>query len=202
MRLPLKSNDWESIQLGKPIFLHRDVPKGWWEEYGTLAHGKFRPLLFLARSGMASQTWTEVRRMLEPIGVDQWVYELAHKYGMRDGFACPVGGRWAVIFWSRRELSNILTQQTRIVIFAAASCAALRLEQLVCLDVDRMGSRVHLTPAKRRSCVWCRWEGSRVTWPKLSGSERKQSVATSKRRRSSSARAIDRTRLPKPYDRT
>ena len=146
VRLPLKSNDWESIQLGKSIFLHRDVPKGWWEEYRTLAHGKFRPLLFLARSSMASQTWTEVRRMLEPIGIDQWVYELALKYGMRDGLTCPVGGRWAVIFWSRKELSNILTQQTRIVIVAAASFAALRLEQLACLDVDRIGSRAHLTP--------------------------------------------------------
>ena len=146
VRLPLKSNDWESIQLGKSIFLHRDAPKGWWEEYGTLAHGKFRPVLFLARSSMASQTWTEVRRMLEPIGIDKWVYELAFKYGMRDGLTCPVGGRWAVIFWSRKELSNILTQQTRILIFAAASFAALRLEQLASLDVDRIGSRAHLTP--------------------------------------------------------
>ena len=65
---------------------------------------------------------------------------------MRDGLTCPVAGRWVVIFWSRRELSNILTQQTRIVIFAAASFAALRLEQLACLDVDRIGSRAHLTP--------------------------------------------------------
>ena len=65
---------------------------------------------------------------------------------MRDGLTCPVGGRWAVIFWSRRELSNILSQQTRIVIFAAASFAALRLEQLASLDVDRIGSRAHLTP--------------------------------------------------------
>jgi LuxR family quorum sensing-dependent transcriptional regulator len=146
VRLPLKSNDWESIQLGKSMFLHRDVPKGWWEEYGTVAQGKFRPLLSLAKSSMASQTWTEVRRMLEPVGIDQWVYELALKYGMRDGLTCPVGGRWAVIFWSRKELSNILTQQTRIVIFAAASFAALRLEQLASLDVDRIGSRAHLTP--------------------------------------------------------
>ena len=46
VRLPLKSNDWESIQLGKSMFLHRDVPKGWWEEYGTVAQGKFRPQLF------------------------------------------------------------------------------------------------------------------------------------------------------------
>ena len=146
VRLPLKSNDWESIQLGKLLFLHRDVPKGWWEEYDAVAQGKFRPQLFLARSSMASYTWTEVKRMFQPIGIDQWVYEMALKYGMRDGFTCPIAGRWVVVFWSRKELSNILTQQTRIMVFAAASFAALRLEQLACLDVGRIGSRAHLTP--------------------------------------------------------
>ena len=146
VRLPLKSNDWESIQLGKSLFLHRDVPKGWWEEYDAVAQGKFRPQLFLARSSMASYTWTEVKRMFQPIGIDQWVYELALKYGMRDGFSCPIAGRWVVVFWSRRDLSKVWTQQARIVLFAAASFAALRLEQLACLDVDRIGSRAHLPP--------------------------------------------------------
>ena len=146
IRLPIKSNDWDSIQLGKSLFLHKDVPKGWWEEFGTAAHGKFRPLLFLARSNMASLTWTEVRRKFEPIGIDQLAYDLALKYGMRDGLSCPVAGRWLVIFWSRQALSNVLTQEARIMIFAAASFAALRLEQLACLDVDRIGSHVHLTP--------------------------------------------------------
>ncbi len=124
-RFPLKSTDWSSIQLGKSAFLHKDVPEGWWEEHNALAQGKFRPILFLARSSMASSTWTEVTRMLEPIGVDRWSTELAFKYGMRDGFTCPVGGRWVVAFWSRRNLSNILTQQIRIMVFAAASFAAL-----------------------------------------------------------------------------
>ena len=145
-RFPLKSTDWSSIQLGKSAFLHRDVPEGWWEEHNALAQGKFRPLLFLARSSMASSTWTEVTRMLEPIGVDRWSTELAFKYGMRDGFTCPVGGRWVVAFWSRRNLSGILTQPIRIMVFAAASFAALRLEQLAGPDAARIGSRAHLTP--------------------------------------------------------
>ena len=76
----------------------------------------------------------------------RWVYELALKYGMRDGLSCPVGGRWVVAFWSRKELSKILTPQARILIFAAASFAALRLEQLAGPDVDRIGSRARLTP--------------------------------------------------------
>jgi len=145
-RFPLKSGDWGSIQLGRSVFLHRDVPQGWWEEYDALGRGKFRPTLFLARSSMASCTWTEVRRIFEPIGVDQWSYELALKYGMRDGFTCPVAGRWVVAFWSRRDLSSILTQPIRIMVFAAANFAALRLEQLAGPDVARIGSRAQLTP--------------------------------------------------------
>lgn len=146
VRLPLKSGDWEAIQLGKSAFLHKDVPKGWWEEYKIVARGRFRPLLSLAQSSIASHTWTEVRRMLEPIGVDRWADELALKYGMRDGLACPVGGRWVVTFWSRRDLSKVLTQQMRIMIVAAASFAVLRLEQLAGLDSTRIGNRGRLTP--------------------------------------------------------
>ena len=47
------------------------------------AQGKFRPVLFLAASSVAPCTWTEVRRMHQPIGVDQWSYELALEHEMR-----------------------------------------------------------------------------------------------------------------------
>ena len=139
-RFPLKSGDWESVQLGKSAFVHKDVPEGWWEDYNAFAAGKFRPMLFLARSSLASFTWTEVRRMFQPVGVDQWAYELALKYGMRDGLTCPVGGRWVVTFWSRRDVSNILTAPIRILLVAAANFAALRLEQLAGPDPDRLGA--------------------------------------------------------------
>jgi DNA-binding CsgD family transcriptional regulator len=145
-RFPVKSGDWESVQLGKSVFVHRDVPERWWEEYNALARGKFRPALFLAASSMSSYTWTEVRHLLQPIGVDRWAHELALKHGMRDGFTCPVGGRWVVAFWSRKDLSNILTRPIRIMICAAASFAALRLEQLAAPDPGILGSRVRLTP--------------------------------------------------------
>lgn len=144
-RFPLKSGDWGAIQLGKSAFLHRDVPEGWWEEYHALARGKFRPMLFLAASSMASHTWTEARRLFQPIGVDQWTYELALKHGMRDGLTCPVGGRWVVAYWSSKELSRTITQPIRIIVYAAASFAALRLEQLVDRDPDHVGSHAHLT---------------------------------------------------------
>ena len=83
---------------------------------------------------------------MQPIGIDKWTYELALKYGMRDGLTCPVGGRWVVAFWSRKELSNVLTQPIRLLLFAAASIAALRLEQLVDLNSNRFGPRGQLTP--------------------------------------------------------
>ena len=83
--------------------------------------------------------------MVEPIGVEQLKYDLELKYGMRDGLSCPVSGRWMVVFWSRKVLSSILTQPLRVVIFAAASYAALRLEQLAGPDPKRIGSRCSLT---------------------------------------------------------
>jgi LuxR family quorum sensing-dependent transcriptional regulator len=143
-RFPQKPADWESVQLGKSAFLHKSVPDGWWEEYDTLARGKFRPMLYLAASSMAMHTWTEVRRMHQPIGVDTWTYDLGLKHGMRDGLTCPVGGRWVVAFWSNKELANIVTQPMRVIICAAASFAALRLEQLI--EPKMFGEHAHLTP--------------------------------------------------------
>jgi LuxR family quorum sensing-dependent transcriptional regulator len=145
-KFPVKSGDWDAIKLGKAVFIHRDVPAGWWEEYQLLAEGRFRPILFLARSSLAVHTWTEGRRMFEPVGVDRWSYELALKYGMRDGLTCSIASRWVVAFWSRKELSKILAAPVRIMVFAAASFAALRLEQLVGLNADWIGTRSRLTP--------------------------------------------------------
>ena len=145
-RLPVKAAGLEAIQLGKSCFLHESVPGGWWEEYTALAKTQFTPAIFLARSSLASFTWTEITQRFEPIGADRWSFDLGLKYGMRDGLTYGVGGRWVVAFWSRKELSNILTTAARIPICAAASVAALRLEQLAGPDVDRMATSPRLTP--------------------------------------------------------
>jgi hypothetical protein len=108
-RLPLNSRDWaSSLRLGKAAFLHKSVPEGWWEEYDALAHGKFRPMLFLAASSMAMHSWTEVRRMFQPIG--WWL-----------------SGR-------ARSFPDIVTRPMRITIGAAAGYAALRMELLADRD--------------------------------------------------------------------
>jgi LuxR family quorum sensing-dependent transcriptional regulator len=145
-RLPLRSGEWSSIRIGRTVFLHRSVPQEWWQEYETLAGARFRPIMYLAASSMAMHTWGEVRRMLQPIGIDKWIYDLALKHGMRDGLSCPVGGRWVVGFWSRRDLANIVTRPVKIMLCGAASFAALRLEQIVDADPKRIGAHVRLTP--------------------------------------------------------
>jgi LuxR family quorum sensing-dependent transcriptional regulator len=145
-RMPIKSGDWRSIELGKSAFLHKDVPENWWHEYEALIESRFRPVLFLASSSIGAYTWTEARRLFQPVGVDQISLDLALKHGLRDGFTCPVGGRWVVGFWSRRDLSNVLTRPMRIMVFAAASFAALRLEQIVPPDPAIFGTRRRLTP--------------------------------------------------------
>jgi LuxR family quorum sensing-dependent transcriptional regulator len=145
-RFPRVATDWGSIKLGKSVFLHGSVPKGWWEEYVALADKNFTPALFLARTSLASFTWTETRRALEPIGVDRWSEELALKYGMRDGLTYPVGARWVVVFWSPKVLTDLLSRSVRFLLCAAANLAAQRLEQLAGPDVGRLGTRPRLTP--------------------------------------------------------
>lgn len=144
-RFPLKWGDWNTVEKGKSVFLHRGVPRGWWDEYAVLARREPDPGLIMARMSLAPFTWTESRQMLEPLGVDRWSDELALKHGMRDGFTCPVGARWVVVFWSRRVLT-VLTEQMRAMIFMAANFAVIRLEQVTDPDPHRVGSVTVLTP--------------------------------------------------------
>ncbi len=145
VRFPVNDASWKSLRAGKSVFLHKEVPEGGWDEYVAVACGRFRPVLFMAKSSLATYTWTDVSRLLEPIGVDRWFFDLALKYGMRDGLTCPIGGRWVVAFWSRRPLDNVLTEWDRISINSASNLAALRLEQLAGSDAERIGSRTRLT---------------------------------------------------------
>jgi LuxR family quorum sensing-dependent transcriptional regulator len=145
VRFPVNDASWKSLRLGKSVFLHKDVPEGLWDEYVAVARGKFRPLLFMARASLADYTWTEVSRLLEPIGIDRWFFDLALKHGMRDGLTCTIGGRWVVAFWSRKPLGNVLTVWDRILAHSASYLAALRLEQLAGSDAERFGSLSRLT---------------------------------------------------------
>jgi DNA-binding CsgD family transcriptional regulator len=144
-RLPLGVGNWRAPKLGRDVFLHSSVPKGWWDEYAAMARREFDPGVMMARSSIMACTWTETRQMLDPIGIDQWPYELALKYGIRDLLTCAVGRRWIVGYWAARPLGPILTPPLRIVLQAAAAFAALRLEQVVDHEPDG-DERTRLTP--------------------------------------------------------
>lgn len=137
----------ETLRVGENVFIHKSVPEGWWDEYYVLSQRKQSPIITMARHGLAPVTWTEALRMFEPIGIDRWAYELCLKHGMRDGLTCPVGGpRWVVMYWSRRVLSDRLSPQLRALLFMAANFAAIRLEQIVGPDAQRVGKQALLTP--------------------------------------------------------
>ncbi|MGO8954588.1 MAG: response regulator transcription factor [Rhodomicrobium sp.] len=148
-RLPLEVCNWDAFQLGTTVFVHQSAPKGWWEEWLERAPHHNPAAYFLARLALAPVARTEMLRMLAPIGADRWEFELAMKYGMRDEFICPVGGRWLIILWSARVLTPVLTEPLRIEIFAAASFAAMRLEQLLETRAERHGAYTRLTPRER-----------------------------------------------------
>jgi LuxR family quorum sensing-dependent transcriptional regulator len=146
-RLPRRVTDWDSMRVGRTVFLHREAPEGWWDEWRTFAEYNNPIGYMMMRASIAPFTWTESLQLLQPIGIDRGGYELGLKYHMRDGLACPVGGRWVVVFWSTKVLSRTLTQTARIMIFGAASFAAMRLEQMIGAVTDCGGGLVpRLTP--------------------------------------------------------
>ena len=150
-RFPSRLGDVKAMRLGESMFLHRDVPRGWWQDYSTYGQQAYDPGIMMARTSLAPFTWTEARRMVEPIGADRWPMDLALKYGMRDGMTCPVGGRWVLVYWSRKVLSSVLTPETRALVFMASSFAIMRIEALSAPDPARFSGRGQLTP--RESAV-------------------------------------------------
>ncbi len=130
IRFPERVTDLQSLVVGKTVFLHDSAPKGWWDEWIKQTPYKLPIGYMLARMSLGPHTGTESLQMLEPIGVDRWGFEHALKYGIRDMFSCPVGGRWLIAFWSASLLGKEFTDGARIMIFAAASFAVLRLDQL------------------------------------------------------------------------
>jgi hypothetical protein len=73
---PLSWGDWSSVEKGKTAFLHESVPEGWWEHYLELGRKHLHPGLMMAQYALASMTWTESRRVLEPsastVGPTSW----------------------------------------------------------------------------------------------------------------------------------
>ena len=145
-RLPMLPSGWSSARLGETVFLGNHAPRGWWEDYTSLSRLRADQDMMMARTSLAPFTWTESRRMLEPIGIDRWPYDLALQYGMRDGLTCPVGSRWILVYWSRKVLDGAFSDAMRALVAMAASCAAIRLEQLVQPLPGQLPTLARLTP--------------------------------------------------------
>jgi hypothetical protein len=96
--LPLRWGDLSALELGKTVFLHKGVPRAWWNEQLQLTKTNPSAGAMLSRLALAPYTMSETMQRLEPLGVDRWSFELALKYGMRDRLTCPVGGRWIVVY--------------------------------------------------------------------------------------------------------
>ena len=144
-RIPQRTSDWRSIEVGNDVFIHRSAPERWWSEYAAKAARGYDPGIMMAKTSLLAYTWTETMQMLEPIGIDRWPYELARKYGIRDALTCCVGQRWLVAYWSRQALCNVMTHPLRMLLIAAAGFTALRLEQVIGDDPRRVGDRPPIT---------------------------------------------------------
>jgi DNA-binding CsgD family transcriptional regulator len=144
-RIPISIRDWPTAQLGETVFLGDTVPPGWWDEYMAMCQSHTDQDLMMARTSLAPYTWSESRKMLQPIGVDHWPYDLALEYGVRDGLSCPVGKRWIMAFWSPTVLDDKLSQESIALVFLAANIAAVRLEQLLTATARRIPRRTQLT---------------------------------------------------------
>jgi len=140
---PVRWGDWNGFEKHKTIFLHKSVSDAWWEKYAELTKMHPGPSVMFAQLSMAPFTLSEIMRTLEPLGIDRWPIDLALKYGIRDSFNCPVGGRWVVTFWSPKVLG--LSEEIRAVLFMGATFTAIRLQKLVGPQVGRIGKGFALT---------------------------------------------------------
>ena len=74
--LPLNFGTSDSLVEGKTVFLHKSVPKGWWEDRTQLATRSPAPSDVAARLALAPFTLSELMKSFEPIGIDRWAVEL------------------------------------------------------------------------------------------------------------------------------
>ncbi len=142
--LPLKFGTTESLCVGKTVFLHKSVPKEWWEDRIELSKQSPAPGDIAARLAMAPFTFSDLMKSLEPIGIDRWAMELNLKYGIRDSLGCPIAGRWIFAYWSPKLMS--LQTSEKSLLFLGAAFATKRLQQLAPPFVERLGKGASLTP--------------------------------------------------------
>jgi DNA-binding CsgD family transcriptional regulator len=133
----------EGYELGRTVFLHRSVPKGWWEDYRGMSALSPAPSMIMARLAIGPYTLAQILRVLEPVGIDRWSIDLHHKYGIRDLMGVPVGGRWVFAYWARKLITS--TAEESALLFLGAAYATIRLQKLVLPTPTRLGKGAALT---------------------------------------------------------
>ena len=133
----------ESYELGKTVFLHRSVPKEWWDAQVLMQAKTPSPDIILARLALAPFTFSEATKMLDPIGMDRWAAEINLKYGIRDTMGCPIGGRWFFGFWSRKVIK--VSRDQRALLYLGGAFATMRLQALTEPFTKRLPKGASLT---------------------------------------------------------
>ncbi len=142
--LPLNFGSTDSLVVGKTVFLHRSVPRGWWDARVELAARSPAPSDVAARLALAPFTLSEMMKSLEPIGIDRWAVELNLKHGIRGLFGCPIGGRWIFAYWSPKAMQ--LQADQRALLYLGGAFATTRLQKLTPPFIGRVGKGANLTP--------------------------------------------------------
>ena len=143
-RFPTKVGDWRRIQLGKNAFVHRDVPRGWTEEWTAFVKRRHCLGLMTARIYLAPFTSRELTRMLDPVGIDRWPVELKNTECAMGIFVPWVddgwwrSGRRSVLTTASRSrppvCSSWLPVQQQFVWSVLVSFAARRIDSRACFD--------------------------------------------------------------------
>jgi DNA-binding CsgD family transcriptional regulator len=143
--LPMEfRKDNDGYELNKTVFLHKSVPKGWWEDYLKVSALAPAPSMIMARLAIGPYTLAQILRVLEPVGIDRWAVDLHHKYGIRDLMGVPVGGRWIFAYWARK-LIKVIPEEVALL-FLGGSYATIRLQKLVQPTPARLAKGAVLTP--------------------------------------------------------
>ena len=161
VRLPDQFGNFDAIIHQKTVFLHASVPNGWWAKYVQRSEKHPSPIYAVAQLCLAPFTTTEVMQKLDLKGADRWSFELSQEFGMRDSLACPIGGRWVFGYWSSDVMTNRLTPQLRALLFATATFAVNRLEELVASEPDALNEATKLTP-RELAVLYALSRGQRV----------------------------------------
>jgi len=135
---------FDQAQADQLVILHGDVSAQYWRDYkfAVKEYGLSR-MNRLARSGPAPFTFSEARRLLNPVGHDQWIWNVLQDHRVRDGFITR-HENWVVTYWTSHPLNESnFKHETRFVLNLSAAVAAHRLNQLV---PNKKNHSVKLTP--------------------------------------------------------